>query len=164
MYYTAEIAKKEYPNAVTVFISPCVAKKREARENDNVDYVLNVEELGALFVGTHTEIMDCEEYVDNNEPSKQARNFPRIGGVAESVQHCANCEVCPVVIDGLNKENIRQLKKYAKEGKCAEGNLIEVMCCEGGCINGNATINDTKISKKLLKELSDKSKDIERKD
>lgn len=164
LYYTAEIAKKEYPNAVTVFISPCVAKKREARENDNVDYVLNVEELGALFVGTHTEIMDCEEYVDNNEPSKQARNFPRIGGVAESVQHCANCEVCPVVIDGLNKENIRQLKKYAKEGKCAEGNLIEVMCCEGGCINGNATINDTKISKKLLKELSDKSKDIERKD
>ena len=68
------------------------------------------------------------------------------------------------IIDGLNKENIRQLKKYVKEGKCAEGNLIEVMCCEGGCINGNATINDTKISKKLLKELSDKSKDIERKD
>ena len=161
MYYTAEIAKKEHPNAKTIFVSPCVAKKQEARGNENVDYVLNAEELGALFIGLGIEILDCEEAVDTYTPSKQARKFPVIGGVAEAVQFCAECEVKPVVIDGLTKESIRQLKKYAKDGVCPDGNIIEVMCCEGGCIRGNATIADLRTSKKILDGVLAQSNDIE---
>ncbi|RAI15806.1 MAG: Fe-hydrogenase large subunit family protein [Candidatus Melainabacteria bacterium] len=164
LYYTAEIAKREHPNAKTVFVSPCVAKKREAQENENVDYVLNAEELGALFIGLQIEIMNCEESEEDISASKQGRNFAVSGGVANAVDFCANCEVKPVVINGINKDTIRQLKKYAQCGKCEEGNLVEVMCCEGGCIRGNATITDTKTAKKLLNELSEKSEDIKRKD
>lgn len=164
LYYTAEIAKREHPNAKTVFVSPCVAKKREAQENENVDYVLNAEELGALFIGLQIEIMNCEESEEDISASKQGRNFAVSGGVANAVDFCANCEVKPVVINGINKDTIRQLKKYAQSGKCEEGNLVEVMCCEGGCIRGNATITDTKTAKKLLNELSEKSEDIKRKD
>lgn len=164
LYYTAEIAKKEHPKAKTVFVSPCVAKKREVQENPNVDYVLNIEELGAMFVALRIEIMNCEDEQSTVEPSKQGRNFPITGGVAEAVKFYADCEVCPAVINGLNKDSIRQLKKYAKNGKCEDGNLVEVMCCEGGCIRGNSAITDERTSKKLLNEVLEKSCDIERKD
>ena len=160
MYYTAEIAKEEHPTVKTVFISPCVAKKQEARLNENVDFVLNAEELGALFIGMGIEILDCEETVSDVIPSKQGRKFSIIGGVAEAVQYCASCSVSPVVINGLNKDTIKQLKKYAKDGTCEEGNLVEVMCCEGGCISGNATISDYKTSKKLLDNILAQSEDI----
>ena len=160
MFYTAEIAKEKHPKAKVIFVSPCVAKKQEAKDNPNVDYVINAEELGALFVGLHIEILECEEANSSVIPSKQGRKFPVIGGVAEAVSYCANCEVKPVVINGLNKDTIRQLKKYAQDGKCPEGNLVEVMCCEGGCIRGNATITNEKTAKKLLNEILETSLDI----
>ena len=50
LYYIAEIVKKKYPDAITVFISPCVAKRKESMDNPNVDYVMTYEELGALFI------------------------------------------------------------------------------------------------------------------
>ncbi len=165
LYYTAEIVKKEFPDAVTVFVSPCVAKRAESFDNPNVDYVMNYEELGALFVARKIEILECEESKYVKESSKQARNFGFTGGVAESVKASLKDDsaVKPLVINGLNKDSIRQLKKFAKEGKCEGGcNLIEVMCCEGGCIGGNATINNQKTAKKLIEQLSNNSADIDK--
>ena len=164
-YYISEIIKKEIPDAVTVFVSPCVAKRAEGFDNPNVDFVMNFEELGALFIANKIEITNCEpeEYVV--ESSKHARNFGFTGGVAESVKASLRDEsiVKPCVINGLNKESIRQLKKYAQAGECEGGcNLIEVMCCEGGCIGGNATINNQKSAKKQIDTLAAESKDIEK--
>ena len=163
LYYTAEIAKSEHPNSKTVFVSPCVAKKQEMKENPNIDYVINAKELGAIFVALHIEILNCEHNDTDNEASKQARNFPVTGGVADAVNYCSDCVIDTVVINGINKDSIKQLKNYAKEGICDDGNLIEVMCCEGGCIRGNSTITDAKIAKKIITDLIDKSDNIERK-
>lgn len=163
LYYTAEIVKKEFPNAVTVFISPCVAKRAESFENKNVDYVMNCEELGALFVARKIQINECNDVKYTKESSKQARRFGVSGGVAESVKASLKNEnsVKPCIINGLNKENIRLLRKYAQTGECDGGcNLIEVMCCEGGCIGGNATMNSHKAAKKLIDNLADNSTDI----
>ena len=160
MFYTAEIVKNEHPSVKTVFISPCVAKKQEAKFTQNVDFVLNAEELGALFIGMGIEILDCEETISEVIPSKQGRNFPVTGGVADAVQHCSFYDVFPVVVNGLNKDTIRQLKKFAKDCDC-DGNLVEVMCCEGGCISGNATISDYKTSKKILDNILSQSEDIQ---
>lgn len=163
LYYTAEIVKKAEPDAITVFISPCVAKRAEGFDNKNVDYVMNYEELGALFVAKKIEILECdgEKYVV--EASKQARCFGYSGGVADSVKASLQDEsvIKPCIINGLNKDNIKQLKKFAKTGECEGGcNLIEVMCCEGGCIGGNATMNNQKTAKKLIDNLANNSKDI----
>ena len=165
LFYTAEIVKEKYPDAVTVFVSPCVAKRAESYDNENVDYVMNFEELGALFVAKHIQIVECEKSDYDKESSKQARNFGFSGGVAESVKASLKDEssVKACVINGLNKENIRLLKKFATSGVCDDGcNLVEVMCCEGGCIGGNATMNNQRTAKKLITNLSDKSKDIEK--
>ena len=55
-YYTAEIVKKEHPYAVVVFISPCVAKRAEGFENQNIDFVMSCEELWALFVAKNINV------------------------------------------------------------------------------------------------------------
>ena len=165
LYYTAEIVKKEHPDAITVFVSPCVAKRAEGFENDNVDYVMNYEELGALFVAKKIQIAELDESQYVVESSKQGRNFGFSGGVAESVKASLNDEnaVKPYVINGLDKDSIRQLRNFAKSGECEGGcNLIEVMCCEGGCIGGNAAMNNQKTAKKLIEKLSDNSKDIDK--
>ena len=164
LYYTAEIVKKDFPDAITVFISPCVAKRTEGFENENVDFVMNCEELGALFVARKIQIVECSnDDASEKSPSKQGRNFGLSGGVAESVKASLKNEdsVKPCIINGLNKENIRLLKKYAASGECDGGcNLIEVMCCEGGCIGGNANMNSQKAAKKIIEDLSSKSENI----
>ena len=165
LYYTAEIVKRDNPDALTVFVSPCVAKRAEGFDNKNVDYVMNYEELGALFVAKKIQITELDETKYVVESSKQARNFGFTGGVAESVKASLKDEdaVKPCVINGLNKDTIKQLKKFAACGECEDGcNLVEVMCCEGGCIGGNATLNNPKTAKKLIDNLANNSKDIDK--
>ena len=60
------------------------------------------------------------------------------------------CLIHACIIDGLNKQTIRDLKKYAKSGACELGNLIEVMACTGGCLGGSSTINNYKPALKQL--------------
>lgn len=152
LYYTAEIVKKENPDAVTVFFSPCVAKRREALQNPNVDYVLNYEEVGAWFIALNIQVTECGESEFKTKASAEGRNFCVTGGVAKAVQTLLPEELPthPVVIDGLTKQSIRDLKKYAKNGMCDLGNLIEVMSCQGGCLGGNATVNAFKPAMKQV--------------
>lgn len=161
LYYTAEIVKQIYPDSVTVFVSPCVAKRIEVFENENIDYVLNTDELGAIFVGKKIEIMSLEDSGYEYSASKQARNYGVTGGVSSAVSFLLEQdEAKPLIIDGLNKDTIKQLKKYAKDANCPDGNLIEVMCCEGGCIGGNSTIANPKTARKIISNLINESEDI----
>ncbi|MCM1265530.1 MAG: monomeric [FeFe] hydrogenase [Candidatus Gastranaerophilales bacterium] len=166
LYYTAQIVREKYPDAISVFVSPCVAKRKEGMNNDNVDYVLNYQELKALLKGRKIDIEACEEMKFDVESSKQARNFGVIGGVADAVHSVLKDKdsVKPYIVDGLTKDSIKELKKFAKDKNCPGCNLIEVMCCEGGCIGGNATVATERDAKKQLKTLLDSSSDLERKD
>ena len=164
LFYTAQIVREQYPDAISVFVSPCVAKRKEGMNNEDVDYVMNYQELSALIKGRKINIEECEEEKFDKESSKQARNFGVTGGVADAV-----CSVLkdkesakPYVIDGLTKDSIKELKKFAKDKSCPDCNLIEVMCCEGGCIGGNAVIKSQRDAKKQLKTLLENSSDLER--
>lgn len=161
-YYTAEIVKKENPDAVTVFFSPCVAKRREAMKNPNIDYVLNFEELGAWFVACHIQVAECEGNEFAQTSSAQARNFAVTGGVAQAVNSLLvdDKKAKALVINGVDKAAIRDLKKYAKNSKCELGNLIEVMVCPGGCLGGSSTINSYRPAVKQLTNYVQNSKDI----
>jgi len=151
-YYTAELVKKENPDAITVFFSPCVAKRREALQNPNIDYILNYEELAAWFTALDVKVETVEESDFRKESAAEARNFAVTGGVAGAVNALLNEDdkAKPCVIDGLNKQSIRDLKKFAKTGTCELGNLIEVMACTGGCLGGSSTINSYKPALKQL--------------
>ena len=162
MYYTAEIVKRENPDAVTVFFSPCVAKKREALQNPNVDYVLNYEEIGAWMVALGIQVAECSESEFKHEASAEGRNYCVSGGVAKAVETLLPEEIPAhvVLVDGLTKQSVRDLKKYAKNGMCDLGNLIEVMACTGGCLGGNSTVNAFKPALKQVTTYVNESKSI----
>ena len=153
LYYTAEIAKKEHPDALTVFFTPCTAKRKEAMKNPNIDYVMNYKELGAWFIALGVQLNEYGEIEFNTEASAEARNYAVTGGVAQAVQKLLpeHIPAYPYVVNGLDKNTIRDLKKFAKNGVCELGNLIEVMSCQGGCLGGNGTVNPYK---QALKQLS----------
>ena len=56
------------------------------------------------------------------------------------------------------------LQEFVKDTKCPDCNLVEVMCCEAGCVGGNATLNLPRIARKQLKTLLDESQDLKRED
>ena len=149
---------------MTVFISPCFAKRREVLDNPNVNYLMNFEELGATLIAMGIEMDTCAEEDFAYQSSKEAREFALTGGVAHSVQVAWKGEkdaVKPVVINGLDKASIRDLRMYAKTGKCPAGNLIEVMCCPGGCIAGNACLGSLKDAFKKVKAYGEKGQSLE---
>ena len=162
MYYTAEIVKKENPDAITVFFSPCVAKKREALQNPNVDYVLNYEEIGAWMIALGIQVAECAESEFKTQASAEGRNYCVTGGVAKAVQTLLpeHIPAHVVLVDGLTKQSVRDLKKYAKNGMCDLGNLIEVMACTGGCLGGNSTVNAFKPALKQVTTYVNESKSI----
>lgn len=136
MYYTAEMVKQEDPNCKAVFIGPCLAKRVEAEYDPNVDYVLTFEEIGAIFVASQINVEECESAEFSKLSRAQGRQFPISGGVAGAVASLIGdkADYRPEKIDGLSKENIKLLKRYATKG--CDNNMIEVMCCEGGCVAG----------------------------
>ena len=136
MYYAAELVKKEHPDYVTVFVGPCYAKRVEAESDPFVDYVITFEEMGAMFAADGIEVSTCEAQEFSQISYAQGRQFPVTGGVAGAVKSLVDgkAEIRCEAIDGLTKESLKLLKRYALKG--SENNMIEVMCCEGGCVAG----------------------------
>ena len=162
MHYTAKLAKEEDPDCVAVFIGPCLAKRREGMDDEYVDYVLSVEEIGALFIAMNIDVAQQEHSEPEGKisPTASARNFAVSGGVAESVRiRLKDPSILkPAVINGLNKIGMKQLAGYGKinVGKMPHSdstpNLVEVMACEGGCIAGPCVVTNPKVAAVQLKK------------
>ena len=160
MHYTAEFAKKEEPDCVTVFIGPCLAKRKEGVDDEFVDYVLSAEELGALFVAKDIDVEKCEAMPMEHPATKSGRYFAHSGGVANAVRvRLKNPGILrETVIDGLDKNGMKRLNAYGKSveaGKAADANLVEVMACQGGCIAGPSVISNQKIAEMQLKKYAE---------
>lgn len=162
LYYTSEITNKEHPDCISVFFSPCSAKRKEAKLNPFIDYVISFEELSSWFLATKTDVSKCEATEFKNETSHESKEYAISGGVAKAVETLVNKEIelKSYCINGLNKQSITELKKFAKNGECEFGNLIEIMACECGCIAGNGTINLPKAASKQISTYAEKSKSI----
>ena len=62
MYYAARIAKEKHPDAQVVFIGPCVAKRKEARRDECVDFVMTFEEINSIFDGLGIEVATTDPF------------------------------------------------------------------------------------------------------
>ena len=157
MHYTAATAKEEDANAVTVFIGPCIAKRIEAEEDENVDHVLTFEELGALFVAAEIDVAACEPIPFAKPASKFGRIFAISGGVASAVTDLSQGKVLvvPEPINGLSRDAVKLLKRFACKG--CTGNLLEVMACEGGCVAGPGVVATPKAAARAVEKLAAES-------
>ena len=154
MIFSARLAKERFPDSKTVFIGPCVAKRKEAKDSGLVDYVLTFEELDAIFEGMGIDVRNMPEEADLVEVPREARGFAMSNGVTNAVKKAGeDVYIKEVVINGLDKKSLNMLKAYAR-GK-APGNFIEVMACEGGCLSGPCSIADDRKGKKQFNESLD---------
>ena len=95
MHYTAEIARERHPDTVTVFIGPCVAKKKEfqlGRTMNAIDCALTYEELFAMFESRGIDLESLEEafkdgvklflFSNPNNPVGCVYSYEEITGIA----------------------------------------------------------------------------------
>ncbi len=121
--------KKRYPDAKTVFIGPCVAKKDEASRYEGiVDAVLTYEELTNWLT---SEKIELKQDIDDYEKSK-ARFFPTTGGILKTMAQDLK-EYTYLAIDGT--ENCINALKDIQSGKIHKC-FIEMSSCIGSCVGG----------------------------
>lgn len=141
MAQIARHIKEKEPETKIVFIGPCTAKKAEAQREavrPLVDCVLTFEELQALLDSRDIDITALAE-APLDQASFFGRIFARSGGVAEAVGEAlkerghGDMDYRPVACDGI--EQCRSALLRAKKN-ALDGNFIEGMACEGGCIGG----------------------------
>lgn len=121
--------KKRIPNAKTVFIGPCVAKKDEGElSNGIVDAVLTFEELTEWLKREEIELKK-EIIPDNNS---RARFFPTTGGILKTMAQDAPGYTY-IALDGV--ENCIAALKDIESGKI-HNCFIEMSACIGSCIGG----------------------------
>lgn len=144
MVATGRYIKAKEPEAKVVFIGPCTAKKSEAvRESikDAVDYVLTFEELLGLFSAFEVNPSDCEDEIVE-DASIFGRGFGINGGLTVAIQNYVKSENLEVDFKPVKVSGGAEIKKTMTMGKIGklQGNFIEGMMCEGGCINGAGTL------------------------
>ena len=135
----AKWIKENNPNAKTVFIGPCVSKKREIEDpkvKPYVDAVITFEELQAMIDARDIDLASLEEGKLYNA-SYFGRIFARCGGLADAVREAlkeqnSDFELKATSADGL--DNCKLMLSKASMNK--EFNFLEGMACSGGCIGG----------------------------
>lgn len=136
----ARFIKETTPDAKTIFIGPCTAKKAEAQLDTvkpYIDAVLTFEELQALFDSRDLDITTLPEDVLDNA-SYFGRIFARSGGLSDAVaeglkEQNIDFDLKPCVCDGIEACRMALLKKSKN---ALDANFIEGMACLGGCIGG----------------------------
>ena len=133
--------KERDETAKIIFIGPCTAKKMEIRQSSvspYVDLVLTFEELQALFDSRDIDLSQLDEAF-TKDASYYGRSFARSGGVSGAVAQALkehgidDFNFKPVACDGIDACRSALLKAARR---VLEGNFIEGMACEGGCIGG----------------------------
>ncbi len=151
MYYTARTVKEQNPDTIIVFIGPCVAKRKEARNDEAVDFVLTFEEIDALFNGLSITIARTDKSSFAPRAQKEGRGFAQSGGVIAAVKSLNLIpDLKALQVSDINKKNIGLLRAFSK-GK-APAHFIEVMACSGGCITGPSANVSGNISQKYFNQ------------
>lgn len=148
MIASGRTIKHLYPDALTVFIGPCMAKKAEAREPDiadAIDYVLTFQEVRDIFEALEIDPKEAEES-EKDHSSRAGRIYARTGGVSEAVQNTVKRlnPGHPVPVIACQADGVPACKAMVNDiiaGKI-KANFYEGMGCRGGCVGGPKSIID----------------------
>lgn len=160
MVATGKVIKDADPEAVVVFIGPCLAKKVEAQQYPGIiDFVITFEEMEALFLGAGITLAEVAETEFASAASRDGNAFARAGGVVRAVIDAAE-KIAPELVvkphraEGLQNCKVALLQMAA--GKI-DANFFEGMGCEGGCVGGPGILIDTRIGSKMVDKFADSS-------
>ena len=161
MCAVSRMIKAKDPDAVTVFVGPCVAKKSEVADQKiegNADYALNYNEILAILKAKDVELEPAENtYQDSTIFGKFYGNS---GGVTDSVLEYMKETEQNEDIKVCKANGAAECKKalmFLQRGRLPE-DFIEGMACEGGCVGGPSR-NEEIIKARKVRETMIKSAD-----
>lgn len=120
--------KERVSDAFTVFIGPCVAKKKEADESNYVDACLTFDELANWMGSENVHVLNKPR---PHEDGKRARFYPTTGGIVRSMDIPEGLNV--ITLDGT-EACMAALKEIRNGG--FSNSFIEMSACTGSCVNG----------------------------
>ena len=133
--------KKRIPNAKTVFIGPCVAKKDEAEYYEGiVDAVLTFEELTKWLKSEKIRLVPGMD----RQAESRARFFPTTGGILRTMTERME-DYTYLALDGV--EACMAALRDIQEGKIHKC-FIEMSACQGSCIGGPVMERHNRMSVK----------------
>ncbi len=149
----ALICKKYYPEYKIVFVGPCITKKMEAQELGSVDEALTFKELQSLFVEKNIpEKVTDSKYCITFERfyNDYTKIYPISGGLSSTL-HYKNIlkEKEILVMEGV--ENILRVLSEFKDGMYKNYRFLDILTCDGGCINGPGMIGERSIKERTKK-------------
>lgn len=146
----AKILKARYPDAEIVFVGPCIAKKREAKESGIIAGALTFEDLAELLRSHDIELDDraangaavekecaaCERVLptDNGGESLRAKFYPIPRGIIKSF------DSFPDGYEYIAVDGVARLDQALKDLLGVKGVFLEINACEGACVNGPCAI------------------------
>lgn len=163
MIASGRAVKTLHPDALTVFIGPCLAKKAEAKEKDiadAVDYVLTFKEIQDIFDVMEIDPAKCEES-EKDHSSRAGRIYAHTGGVSEAVSS---------TLQRLNPNRKITIRTKQADGVAAckamvndivsgniTANFFEGMGCVGGCVGGPRVLIPHEEGRKHVERYGDEA-------
>ena len=139
MCAVSRLVKARDPEAITVFIGPCLAKKSEVADQKiegNADYVLTYSEIRAIMRAKNISLEPCAN--EDQIASAYGKRFANSGGVTAAVLQSLKESEENIDAKVCKANGAAECKKallLLRAAKLPE-DFIEGMACEGGCVGG----------------------------
>ena len=151
MCMISRMIKAKVPNAYTVFIGPCLAKKSEIVDQKiegNADAALTFSEIRAIMKAKDVVLKPSDNTYQ--ESSVFGKRYGNAGGVTASVMEYikeTGYDVNPSVYKANGAADCKKALLLMKMDRLPE-DFIEGMACEGGCVGGPSSFSDQNAAKK----------------
>ncbi len=152
--------KQKDPEAITLFIGPCIAKKSEVNDQKvpgSADYAMTFGEIRAVIRAKGVTIKDAPE--TRQEASTFGKWFGNSGGVTNAVLECMKEQgvTDEIQVERCNgTDACKRALLMLKMGRFS-GDFIEGMACDGGCVGGPSRHIDVAKFKKTRETMIEKA-------
>jgi len=150
MSATAKIVTKKYPGFKKVFIGPCLLKKLEAKEDypDLNILAITFKDLQDIFEEKKIRPKITDRFARFDITTQHTRLYPISGGLAQSsgiIKKFTDPQYD--VISGPQLVE-KALKEFLAK---PELKILDILNCEGGCINGPGIISNESLDRRRQK-------------
>ncbi|MGO8757949.1 MAG: [Fe-Fe] hydrogenase large subunit C-terminal domain-containing protein [Terracidiphilus sp.] len=140
----------------TVFIGPCIAKKKEAEQHPELlDAALTFEDLEHWLGDENIDLTAIRETADDRFALEEAREgalYPIEGGLVPGVVR-GNKIAGSQVMSFSGIANVEQALKGISEWKPEHNIFLELTACVGSCVNGPKAARNTSLAKRRFEIL-----------
>lgn len=156
---SARIIKQRIPDAIVVFIGPCIANKLICEEEGaNLDVAITYEELNSL-------LRENKIYFDNKKvaPYDKELRISRLSTITDGITTAMERDSSYYYISADSAENCIDIFKEIEKGNI-ENCFLELSSCHGSCVGGPMSLHrkDTVSSFiKIAQNALDKTKPVQ---